>query len=404
MKLNFRKVLATVAVGSVALVGLAGTAGAADAIPSSGQDNVNDNFLVGGSDTTYVVDSDLASLYNRSPGCTTQNSYGGSPALGSCLTPNNSAPLVNTKTNWDHDVATEIYPTGSGGGINAVIAPSSPYDVARSSRKLSTTELVDANSWAYGKDGVVVVTPPGRAVTSLTQAQVAGIYACTITTWNQITGNASDTGTIHAYGMNDKSGTYSTFSDILVAAGGGAPNNGLCVEKLGTGASAAYPFENDLKPVLADATAKGFVTSDIIWWGSFGEFKTYPYKSQGVSNWSIDSGAGPVAAQTGTIANDTYGITRFLYRVAKNATVGLTGTNAANTVLSTTGATAGKAGAARRFIEFGCQPLSYFDATTALNPFFGTSYYADQTAAIERSGFQRVPGAQRNAGACKVQQ
>jgi len=399
MNFNLRKIIATVAVGSVALVGLAGTAGATDAIPSSGQDNVNDNFLIGGSDTTYVVDSDVAALYNRSPGCTTQNSYGSTPALGSCLTPNNSAPAVNLNDNWDHDVATEIYPTGSGGGINAVIGGT--YDLARSSRELSAGELTTQNAWAYGKDGVVVVTPAGRTVTSLTTAQVKGIYDCTITTWSQITGNGADTGTIHAYGMNDKSGTYATFQTFM---GGQVPNNGPCVEKIGTGASAFYPFENDLKPVLADAAAKGFVASDIVWWGSFGEFKSYPYKAQGVSNWSIDKGAGPVAAQTGTIANDTYGITRFLYRITPNATAGLTGTNGANVVLSTTGATAGRAGAARRFTEWACQPLSYFGASTALNPFFGTSYYADMTAAIERSGFQRVPAAQRNAGACKVQQ
>lgn len=397
MKINLRKVLAGVAVGSIALFGVVGTAGASSPVANSGQDGVNDLAVGGGSDTTYVVDSDLAELYNRSPGCKVATSFGGSPALGSCLTAGQDAAQANASDNWDHDVISNIYPTGSGGGINGVIGGA--YDFARSSRIGSATELGTQHFWAFGKDGIAMVSFPGRIAAgadSLTKAQIQSIYNCTATTWDAVLGNG-DLSPVVPYGMQSASGTYATFKTYL----GFDPDAGACVKKLADG---TFPFENDLKPIVADAATQGFAATNIIWWGSFGELKTYPYKAQSVQYWKV----GGVQLTNANVANDTYGISRFIYRVAPKTSVDFSGTNAANTVLSTNGATAGKAGAVRRYFEWACQPSSFFGSTaspnpaTSVDPYTGASYFDEQTAVIGNSGFQRVPGAQRTAGACRI--
>ncbi len=399
MMLSWKKAVAGVAIGTVGVLGLSATqAGATDIIANSGQDNINDIALGGGSDTTYVMENDLAQLYDQSPGCNVVTSAG--PTIGQCIVPGASqtAPAANLNTNWDHDIITNVYPTGSGGGIATVITGG--YDFARSSRAAQGTELSTTTFWGYAKDGIAIVTPAGRATTNITTAQLCGIWNGTITNWSSISGQAA--GTIRAYGMNSSSGTYGTFKTYL-----GAPNCGTAVDpntnglKLGSGITAAFPFENDLKPVIADAVAKFGSASDVIWWGSFGEFKTYPYKLQGAGFWSVDS----QAILTGTITTNAYPITRILYRVTPDSSVTLTGSNAANTVLSTTGATSGKAGAVRRNAEFICQPNSFFDlagTTTALNPFDGSTYFKGIGDTITKSGFQRTPTGERTAGACSV--
>ena len=38
----------------------------------------------------------------------------------------------------------------------------------------------------------------------------------------------------------------------------------------------------------ADVSARGWNASDVIWWGSYGELKTYGYKAQNASFWQVD--------------------------------------------------------------------------------------------------------------------
>jgi ABC-type phosphate transport system substrate-binding protein len=374
-------------------VGFAGQAGASDKIPNSGQDGINDTVVGGGSDTTYVMENDLAKLYNESPGCTTNNTSG-SPQLGQCLAAPNSAPTAAQNTNWDHEIVTNAYPTGSSAGIAGL---GSKFDFARSSRVASASELLTNSAWGFAKDGIVMATPPGRSVSNLTKAQIIGIYNGSITNWNQIPGQAA--GTIRAYGMNSASGTYATFKAYLGIepnATGATPGAGSALQ------NGTFPFENDFKPILADVTARGWNASDVIWWGSFGELKTYGYKAQNASFWQVDG----VTASASTIRTNSYGIRRFLYRITPISSVQVAGGNAADQILVTTGNTSGgKGGAVRRFTEFTCQPTAYFDAAgvnTALNPFFGTNYFGLITAIINESGFQRTPAAERTAGACIV--
>jgi ABC-type phosphate transport system substrate-binding protein len=392
MKLRLRSALATAAIASVSAVALTAPAGATNIIAGSGQDYINDTFTGGGSDTTYVMENDIAQLYNQSPGCATINSAG--PTLGQCVQTGNAAPAQNLRTNWDHDVAVNIYPTGSGAGI-ANLSGATAYDFARSSRALTAGEAGANSSWAFAKDGIVLLTPGTRAA-NLTTQQVKDIYNGTITNWSQIPGQAA--GVIHAYGMNTASGTYATFKTWL----GAEPNK--VTGGVGQGealANGTYPFENDMKPVIADATVRGWNPNDTIWWASYGEMTTFGYKKQTANFWTLDG----IGAETASIASDTYPLTRFLYRITPRASVDLTGTNGRNLVLSTSGASGGKAGAVRRFTEFTCQPASFFDAagaTTALNPYNGDTYFNGVGNAIANNGFQRVPSLQRTAGACRV--
>ena len=132
----------------------------------------------------------------------------------------------------------------------------------------------DLDFWAFGKDGLAITTFGNRAPSNITKAQLIGIYNCTITSWQAITGNAADAGkTIEPIGMNPSSGTKATFDSYL----GFDANAGSCVKKLPSG---IYPFENDAKPIIDDPTIN---EDNAIWWMSFAEYKSWSYKRQTAS-------------------------------------------------------------------------------------------------------------------------
>ena len=427
-----RSTLKRVAVGLTVGAGLLGgfaLPAAATADPNKGQDTKFDFVYLGGSDTTYDVETRLVDLYNGSPGCATVNGSGA--ATGDLDYPiaepvaGNKATCAGTagdpKLNFDHDVVSNIFPTGSSAGV--VAAQNGQWHIARSSRPLSGGELTTMTQAGIAKDGIAVMTFGTKTAGTFTKQQLENIYSCNGTrsdaqgsglySYQDLFGG-SDTTLIHPYGMNSSSGTFATF-DTFVAPNPSptaAPGTN-CVEAIGNYANPPFPagtdyaFENDAKPVLADATAKGINHNGVLWWGSFGVLQTYQFKRQGATFWSIDGdNAGPnpaVAPQTGTIGDNTYPITRQLYRGVLDSTMTTTGTNGSNLVLSTTGATADQAGAARGFVEWTCQPNSYF-ATAPVNPNNNKSYFTEITGAIEAEGFQRVPAVtgERNFGACSV--
>ncbi len=399
MRFNWRKASVALAVGLSGAVALSGVAGASSSIPGSGQDNKNDIAIGQGSDTTFVVTNTLFQLYNQSPGCKT-DTVTGSANLGQCLpTASNSAvqdaPQDNAGDNWDHDVIIGQYPTGSGAGIRALI--NGQVDFARSSTgptSGASPSQAGLNFWAFAKDGIAVVTAPGRGTISITTAQLKSIYNCTITTWGGLLGT-SDSTPIAAYGMQTSSGTYNTMKTYL----GFDPDAGACIKKLADG---TFPFENNLLPVLNDATAQGFGANNVIWWSSFGELKTYPYKADG-ANFSVVDGQ---TISNNTISTNAYPITRFLFHVTTQTTA--TPSTAGSSDLS--GATSGAAGAVRQFTQWLCKEKAWYTTgsataptNAALNPYNGDYYYDDITNAISASGFQRTPAAARTNGACGLQ-
>jgi ABC-type phosphate transport system substrate-binding protein len=394
----------------VVIAGSIGTAGADNGAPKPGQDNKPDIIITGGSDTTYALESDLALAYNQSPGCKTENGST-NPNVGFCINPGGTpnvpgvqnAPAANAGTNWDHDVIVNLYPTGSTAGVNGLLGLngySGVIDMARSSRGPNASGESALNFWGFAKDGVPVITLGTQPTIDLTPLKVAQIWNCDINTWDQITGNPADAGRpIRRYGMNPSSGTYATFRSFLQAQIAGAdPNKPGCGEKLQDG---TYPFENDVKPIIKDVAARGWNLNDVIWWASYAEMKTYPYKAQGASFAKLNG----VTISNTTVANGTYPFNRIVYRVTRKADA-----NAVGSSSDLTGATGGKGGAVRRATEWLCKEQAWYNAgTIPSNPtnaqvddFTGQTYFTIITNILSQNGYQRIPVAERTNGACKL--
>ncbi len=370
------KVMAATVLAAATLIGASGIAGASSPEPS-GFDDKADQVVGAGSDTTYPFITRSDRLYNESQGCETNNTAG-DPNVGNCLTPTNASTAV--KGDWDHDFFVERYPTGSGAGIASLLAGNADY--ARSSRAPKTSGESALNFWAFGKDGLVIETYGTRTPGNLTKAQIQGIYNCSITSWQTITGNAADAGkTIQPWGMNPASGTKATFDTYL----GFDTNAGSCVKKLSNG---IYPFENDSKPVLADS---GVDANNAIWFGSYAEFKAWGYKRQTAQAWSVDG----VAASPGAISNNSYSLTRFIYHVTKKTDV-TDSSPAGGEALG--GADTGKAGAVREYTKFLCRGSTSHDN----NDFTGLTNYQELTQIYSDTGYIRLPTTERTNGICRL--
>lgn len=373
--------LKTMVAGVVAAATLFGAAGAAMAAPpGSGWDDTPDRVEGAGSDTTYAFMQKAELLFNQAQGCDTDNTAG-SANLGKCLNPASPDPTTTSakQGNWDHDYFVGRYPTGSTAGVRQLQGIGGSADYARSSRGPNATGETDLNFWGYGKDGIAIVTMNGRAAGNITKAQIQGIYQCNITTWDQITGNPADAGkTIQPVGMNPASGTKATFQTYL----GFDPNAGACVKKLTNG---QYPFENDAKPVLGDAAID---TANAIWWMSYAEWKSYPYKRQSTDFWQVDG----KSLTNANVSSNTWPITRFIYHVVKKTTV-----DAAAGTETWTGAVGGSQGGVRELTRFMCSSLASHNP----NDFTGLSNYDELTQIYASTGFLRIPSTERTNGICR---
>ena len=414
-----------VTVGSVlSLVGVA----KADPPSGSGWDKNADVVIGGGSDTTYLVSQRLEALYNGAPGC--QIDAAEAVTKGKCTdtsaTPTGPADAI--KGNYDHDVFVGAAPTGSGTGVDALRASGNQnnpaIDYARSSSGPSGTRINDVTYWGYARDAIAVVTFGTRTNVCLTQQDLKDIYAfpAVKTDWSQLkdcNGNFLAAGPIIPWAMNTSSGTNNTFKAYV------APSNpdttGRKLVPVGAAAALA-PFENDVKPILADPGPDlTFGTADddennYIWWMSYGSWATYPYTKNGKVNGTgaaINSNLVGVNG-TGTpgdsnIADGTYAILRTLYQVTRNgdadcrpvgSTTVPTTTCENGTVPTVFGATSGKGGAVREFTQWLCRQTN---AQQAINPITGKGYRSEIVTALNLEGFQQVPTALRTAGyACAV--
>jgi ABC-type phosphate transport system substrate-binding protein len=343
----------------------------------SGWDDVNDAVVGAGSDTTYPFMQRYELLYNQANGCDTNNASPAAPpvpfTLGNCLT-GAAQGATQTQGNWDHDYFAGFYPTGSSAGVKAL--QNSQVDYARSSRGPRASGETDLNFWAFAKDGLVMITMGNRPTGNLTKAQIQGIYNCTITDWSQIPGQAA--GTIEPVGMNPSSGTKASMDTYL----GFDANQGACKKSLD---NATFPFENDVKPVLE---ATGINENNAIWWMSFAEFRAFGYKRQTAQTWTVDN----VGATPGTIANNSYPITRFIYHVTKDAITAPAGSS------DLTGDDGGKQGAVREFTEFLCKPA----ASHIANDYSGKTNYVELTSIYSATGFIRLPAGEQTNGICRL--
>ena len=376
--MKLKSLVGAALVAGTLLSGTVLTSAVSAAPEPSGWDDNNDKAVGSGSDTTYAF-MQRAELYmNQAQGCDTDNASPAAPpaayTLGKCLT-GSAQSAVNVNGNWDHDIFTSTYPNGSSAGVKALL--NGQVDYARSSRGPKSSGESAANFWGFGKDGLIMVTWGNRPAGNLTTAEIKGIYNCSITDWSQIAGQAA--GTIEPVGMNASSGTKATFDTYL----GFDANSGACKKSLSNG---TFPFENDLKQVINDSVIN---QNNGITWMSFAEYRAWSYKRQTGVAWSVDS----KSASAGTVANNSYPITRFIYHVTKKADA-----TAAAASAEVTGADGGAGGAVRELTEFMCKPA----ASHGLNDFTGKTNYVELTGVYSTTGFIRVPASEQTNGICKL--
>ncbi len=404
----------------------------ADPPSGSGWDQQPDVVIGGGSDTTYLASQRLEVLYNGAPGCAVVTSE--SINKGKCADPT-ATPTGVTNGNYDHDLFVSATPTGSGSGVDALISPPNnqynpAIDYARSSSGPNATRLAAATYWGYARDAIAVITFGTRSNVCMTQAQLIAIYANppTITDWSQLqdcNGAALSAGPIIPWSMNTASGTNAVFNAYIAPSSSAVTGRKLFP-------SGVPPFENDVKPLLADPGPDGVAgnadddDNNYLWWISYGSWATYPYTKSGVTN-----EATPVAITTstvgiptlnpvagdpaytspsaGSITSGKYGILRTLFHVTRNSqadcrTVGSTTvpTTACDNGTAPTvfGATSGKGGAVREFTQWLCRTSN---AQQTINPVTGQGYRSAIVTALNLEGFQQVPASRRTAGyACEV--
>jgi PBP superfamily domain len=401
--MKLKKLLgATVAAG--ALLGVFAPAASAAPEPT-GWDDKFDVIRGGGSDTTYNFLQRLEVLYNQAIGCDTDNvTPPALPApsnLGNCLV-GASQRATDVEGNWDHDVVANLFPTGSGAGRAAL--QRGDIDFARSSSAQSGT--ANFNSWAFGKDAIVVVTLGNRQPSNLTMTQLRGIFSCQITNWNQINdanGNPFPSAPIQPVGMNSSSGTYSQFGTVLGLPGGAAINSFPCVRGLDhvgppSGAS-NYPFENNVVP-LEEADDAIINPDNAIWWMSRAEYTAFNAKRSSAKAWSID-GVSPIDEIN--VTSNSYPITRYVWHVTKDpirpeidpASAGVAKRNNLNVL----GPDIGAQGAVVELTEFLCKPAARHTANT----FTGRSNAQELALGLASTGFLSVPLSARNAGSCYIE-
>jgi ABC-type phosphate transport system substrate-binding protein len=170
--MRFTRTVRATAIAAAAVAVVATSALSASADPSFTPDS--DDVVLVGSDTSELVLNDLASLYNSR-----------TPAPARRLASFDATGTANITIRTGVTIAR---PNGSGAGVSA-LCTRTDIDSARSSRAKATGDCADSLFLPYAKDQLRWMKNSGvTGVTSLTDAQLTGIYNCTITNWNQVGG------------------------------------------------------------------------------------------------------------------------------------------------------------------------------------------------------------------------
>jgi hypothetical protein len=168
--MRFTRTVRTAAIAAAAVAVVATSALSASADPSFAPDA--DDVVQVGSDTSEFVLNDLSALYNsKTP----------TPARKMA-----SFNATGTATITIRPGVTINRPNGSGAGITALCG-STNIDVARSSRPKGASDCADSRFLKFATDQLRwAANTSTSSVTSLTDAQLTGIYNCTITDWHSI--------------------------------------------------------------------------------------------------------------------------------------------------------------------------------------------------------------------------
>ena len=119
--------------------------------------------------------------------------------------------LIETYGEIQKDVTVNYSCTGSGAGIEAVLAGN--VDIGLSSRALKPEEEEKgAVGHTVALDGVAIVVNPASGVEDLSVEQIAQIFKGEITNWSELGGENAE---IAVLGREDGSGTRSAFEEIV---------------------------------------------------------------------------------------------------------------------------------------------------------------------------------------------
>ena len=119
--------------------------------------------------------------------------------------------LIETYGEIQKDVTVNYSGTGSGAGIEAVLAGN--VDIGLSSRALKPEEEEKgAVGHTVALDGVAIVVNPASGVEDLSVEQIAQIFKGEITNWSELDGEDA---AIAVLGREDGSGTRSAFEEIV---------------------------------------------------------------------------------------------------------------------------------------------------------------------------------------------
>jgi phosphate transport system substrate-binding protein len=174
-------------------------------------------------------------------------------------------------------------------------------DIAMLSRRIKTDEVQTLAKFgdmrAHGAenviamDGIAIIVNKANPVRQLSIGQISDIFTGQIKNWLPVGGKD---GPINAYSLDDKSGTFDTFVDLVLGK-----NTGL-MQKLGATAKQRFEDSKMLSNAVAgDPNGIGFVA--------------LPYVLSAVSVAVYDTGTQPVRPQRDSIRRREYLLYRQLY-------------------------------------------------------------------------------------------
>jgi len=174
------------------------------------------NDVVGvGSDTTQFVVDAFAKAYNTQKPAPANKLYS-----FDAVKPNTSPPVAGDPIKTKAGCATIARPNGSSAGIAALqaslAAGNGCIDFARSSRPASSTGTENNLVFVpFARDGVTwAAVPSNHTPKTLTPAQLASIYTCSVTNWHQIN-SSLPSNPIHPFLPQTGSGTRSFFESAI---------------------------------------------------------------------------------------------------------------------------------------------------------------------------------------------
>ena len=184
-----------------------------------------------------------------------------------------------------------------GSGTGFVALQDGSADLAAASRPIKDAEATSLQplgdmrgasaEQVIAIDGLAIIVHPGNPVSALTTEQLAAVFAGEIKDWSALGGNP---GAIQLYARDDKSGTFDTFKELVLAAHG---------KSLG---GAAKRFES------SDQLSDG-VSQDP---GGIG-FIGLPYVRQSKPLAIADGESQPMLPSTTLIATEDYPLSRRLF-------------------------------------------------------------------------------------------